>query len=68
MNDSIRLKKGDRVSKSPMWKYKVAIGTVKTVTKDGYCVIKWDNINGDWYFTESQSKEIKVLEEDNKDE
>ena len=62
MNEKI--KKGDRVIKSPMWKYDSAKGTVIKATKDGWIVVNWDGINGDWYYNESQSKEIKLLEND----
>tara|TARA_B100000579_G_C22824072_1_gene852145 strand:- start:1344 stop:1544 length:201 start_codon:yes stop_codon:yes gene_type:complete len=58
-----KIEKGDRVEKSPMWKYEKAVGTVIKSLKDGSCFIKWDNINGEWYFTEEQMKDIKKTEE-----
>ena len=54
---------GDRVKMSPMWKYNESYGTIKQITKDGYVVVKWDNINGDWYYTEEQSKKLEVINE-----
>ncbi len=57
------MNKGDRVSMSPMWKYDKAIGVVKKITKDGYYVILWDGINGEWYFTEEQIKGMEVIHE-----
>ena len=59
----IKINKGDRVVASPMWKYSSATGTVSKITSDGFYVIKWDDINGEWYFTEEQFKKIKKLEE-----
>ena len=60
-------KKDDRVTKSPMWKYETAVGTIIRVGKDGSCFVKWDNINGEWYFNSEQVKEIKPLEVSDKD-
>ena len=57
---AISLKLGDRVEKSPMWKYDSATGTVIKVTKE-YVVIKWDDINGDWHYTEEQASKILVV-------
>ena len=59
------IKKGDRVSKSPMWKYEEAIGTVIKASKDGWVVVKWDGINGDWHYNKEQSKEIIIMDKDN---
>ena len=58
---------GDRITQSPMWKYDSANGTIIKITKDGYYVIRWDDINGEWYYTEDQIKDVLILEE-NKDE
>ena len=57
------LQVGDRVNKSPMWKYESAAGTVTKVTKD-YVVIRWDGVNGDWHYTPEQSKKLEVINED----
>lgn len=60
----MKFNKGDRVFKSPMWKYDKATGTViKSSPKDGSCFIKWDDINGEWYFSEEQTKEIHLINE-----
>ncbi len=55
----MKIKKGDRVEMSPMWKYNNAVGTVIKITKD-YVVVQWDEVNGDWHYTYEQSKKIKV--------
>mgnify|MGYP001464654266 CR=1 FL=1 len=57
------MKPKDRVKMSPMWKYDEAVGTIKQVTKDGYVVVIWDNINGEWYYTKEQSKKLEVINE-----
>lgn len=54
---------GDRVRKSPMWKYDEAVGEIKKLTADGYVVVKWDEIPGEWHYTEEQSKKLEVLNE-----
>ena len=54
---------GDRVMKSPMWKYERAIGTVMKKTRDNYTIIKWDNIPGEWHYTEDQSRKLEPYNE-----
>ena len=56
------LQVGDRVQKSPMWKYESASGTVTKITKD-YVVIRWDGVNGDWHYTEEQAHKISLISE-----
>ena len=51
------LKIGDRVTMSPMWKHRYARGKVIKITK-GYTVVRWDNINGEWHYTEEQAKSL----------
>ena len=57
------MKVGDRVFMSPMWKYEKAVGTVIKITRDGYTVVNWDGINGEWHYTEEQSKKLEVHNE-----
>ncbi len=52
---------GDRVKKSPMWKYKEASGIIKKLTKE-YIVVKWDGINGEWHYTKEQSKLLEKVD------
>jgi hypothetical protein len=59
------MKVGDKVRMSPMWKYDEAFGEVIKITKD-YTVVKWKDvngeaINGEWHYTQDQSKELEVL-------
>ena len=58
------MKAGDKVKMAPMWKYEIALGTIKQVRKDGYVVVKWDNINGEWHYTKKQSEELEVIHEE----
>ena len=60
MND---LNVGDKIKLSPMWKYDVAFGTVKKVNKDGYVVVIWNGINGEWYYTPEQAKRLELVTE-----
>mgnify|MGYP000500006924 CR=1 FL=1 len=55
------MKVGDRVKMSPMWKYKEVIGTIKQIRKDGYVVVNWDNINGEWHYTSAQAKRLEIM-------
>ena len=58
------MKKGDRVKMAPMWKYELATGVIQQVRGDGFVVVKWDNINGQWHYTEEQAKKLEVINED----
>ena len=49
---------GDRVVMVPMWKYRWARGEIIKITNDGYTVVRWDGINGDWHYTEEQAKKL----------
>ena len=55
------MKVGDRVKMAPMWKYDEAHGTIKQIRKDGYIVVIWDNINGEWHYTTDQAKKLEPL-------
>ena len=54
------MKVKSRVRKSPMWKYDKATGTVIKITKE-YVVVKWDDIPGEWHYTESQALLLEVI-------
>ena len=54
------MKIGDRVKKSPMWKYDKADGNIIKITKD-YVVVSWDGVNGEWHYTKDQSKKLEVI-------
>ncbi len=56
------MKTGDRVKMSPMWKYESATGTIIKVTKV-YTVVKWDEVPGEWHYTEEQVKRAEVINE-----
>ena len=53
---------GDRVSMSPMWKHNVATGTIIKITGDNYTVVKWDDVLGEWHYTQEQSKKLVKIE------
>ncbi len=55
------MKVGDRVRMSPMWKYDEAFGVIKQIRKDGYVVVNWDGINGDWHYTDEQANRLEVV-------
>ena len=54
---------GNKVRMAPMWKYDEATGEVKKLTADGYVVVRWDGIPGEWHYTEEQSKRLEVISE-----
>ena len=56
------MKVGDRVTKSNVWKLPTAIGTGKRVAMD-HVVIEWDNVFGDWHYTNKQKEDIEVINE-----
>ena len=53
--------KGQRVRMAPMWKYDEAVGTIHQVKQDGYVVVYWDGINGEWHYTPEQAKKLEVI-------
>ena len=55
------MKIGDRVAMSPMWKYERAIGKIIQINKDGYVVVRWDDINGDWHYTAEQAERLEKI-------
>lgn len=55
------MKPGDRVKMSPMWKYNEATGSIKQIRKDGYVVVLWDGINGEWHYTPEQAKRLERM-------
>ena len=56
----MKYKIGERVKKSPMWKYPDAEGVVIKITKE-YVVVKWNGINGDWHYTKDQAEKLEKL-------
>ena len=56
------MKVGDKVRMSPMWKYDSAVGVIKKITKD-YVVVSWEDIKGDWHYTDKQSKRLEIISE-----
>ena len=57
------MKKGQRVRMAPMWKYKEAFGTIYQVKRDGYVVVYWDGINGEWHYTPEQAKKLEIIDD-----
>ena len=55
------MKVGDRVTKSPMWKYGIAVGKVIKI-KNGYIVVRWEGINGEWHYTPEQAESLRKIE------
>ena len=43
-----------------MWKYNEATGVVLKITKE-YVVVKWDDIPGQWHYTEAQAETIQKI-------
>ena len=56
------MKVGDRVIKEKVLNVNEAIGTVKSI-RNGYTVVVWDNINGEWHYTDAQSKHLELVHE-----
>ena len=55
------MQKGQRVRMAPMWKYDEAFGVIHQIKSDGYVVVIWDGINGEWHYTPEQAKALEVL-------
>ena len=48
---------------SPMWKYESATGVIEKITET-YVIVNWDNIPGQWHYTEEQAKRLEIINED----
>ena len=59
------MKVGDKVRMSPMWKYEPATGHIEKITADGYIVVKWVDIPGQWHYTKEQAQRLETINEDN---
>ena len=55
------MQKGQRVRMAPMWKYEEAFGVIHQIKADGYVVVNWDGINGEWHYTPEQAKKLEVI-------
>lgn len=56
------MKTGDKVRMSPMWKYESAEGEIIGIL-DGYVIVKWVDIPGQWHYTEEQAKRLELINE-----
>ena len=56
------MKAGDKVKMQPMWKYEVAMGEIEKIT-ESYVIVKWDDIPGQWHYTEEQATRLEILDE-----
>ena len=54
------MKPGDRVLKERVLKVQNALGTVKSV-RNGYTVVVWDEVHGEWHYTEEQAKSLELV-------
>ena len=57
------MKLGDKVKMAPMWKYEEATGEIEKITTDGYIVVKWADIPGQWHYTKEQAQRLEVISE-----
>ena len=58
------MKKGELIGTkllSGKWKYGETIGTVIKETRDGYVVVSWENVNGEWHYTAEQFERFKKI-------
>ena len=58
------MKQGDKVKMAPMWKYEEAIGEIQKITADGYVIVKWVDIPGQWHYTKEQAQKLEIINED----
>ena len=55
------MKLGDKVRMAPMWKYEEATGEIEKITTDGYIIVKWVDIPGQWHYTKEQAQRLEVV-------
>ena len=56
------MKVGDRVRKDMVIKVEDAQGVIIKINKE-YVVVVWDEVNGDWHYTQDQAKTLEVIGE-----
>jgi len=56
------VQQGDKVRMQPMWKYEVAVGEIEKIT-EGYVIVKWSDIPGQWHYTKEQAERLEILDE-----
>ena len=47
---------------APMWKLEEATGEIIKITADGYVVVKWEEVNGEWHYTKKQAKRLQAID------
>ena len=57
------MKRGDKVKMAPMWKYEEATGEIQKITEDGYIIVRWIDIPGQWHYTKEQAKRLEIINE-----
>jgi len=57
------VKVGDKVKMSPMWKYQEATGEIEKITVDGYIVVNWVDIPGQWHYSIEQAQRLEIVSE-----
>ena len=46
---------------SGKWNFGETTGTVIKETRDGYVVVDWENVNGEWHYTAEQFKRFEKV-------
>jgi hypothetical protein len=57
------MKPGDKVRMAPMWKLPEAFGYISKITSEGYVVVFWDGVNGEWHYTPEQAKRLEITDD-----
>ena len=57
----MKVSKGTKILSGTSWKYGETIGTVIKETRDGYVVVIWENVNGEWHYTPEQFERFERL-------
>jgi len=61
------MKVGDKVRMPRLWvrvwKHVDAIGVIHQIKTDGWVVVRWDELYGDYYYSPEQTKMLEVIDE-----
>ena len=61
------MKVGDKVRMPRVWvrvwEYVDAIGVIHQVKPDGWIVVRWDELYGDYYYSPEQAEKLEVIDE-----
>ena len=48
------------------WEYPDIMGTIHQINTNGWVVVRWDELKGDYHYSPSQAEHLEILKKDKK--